>query len=435
MTRANKWWGVTPALVTATVVAWFMASGSWRLVGIWPLPARYVTDAPATLTSFADLAYLTAVADCMDQGVDFTVCDPYQRPFQPYGVVPGSLLNVLGIGLTDTGWLGTALAVTWVVLIGVLGVAIAARWRGAPAGLVAGLAALTVVGMSPPALLGIERGQIEVVIIALTGLGLGLVSSAARPIASIAGALALFTTVVLKYLSIGALVAFLAPVRWRFWGLMAGAASMVFLALNLSDLEIARETARADLVSTTRGSFSSTTSIVSLLVADPLAFTVPPDQVIDEGSVRLGGAAIFLILMLLWWVILRRTSIPIQVRALPDVTWNLIIGGGFVLIVPFFLGASHDYRLMFLALPLTGLLLWLGQPGVSPAIWVMVALVTVATVPAASMIPNDANFIMPEPVVVIGDLAATALLAGIASLYIFGWSRGSNSAQVANSEG
>lgn len=415
-----------PPSITAAVASWFISSAQWKLVGVWAEPARYLADAGPEVTSFADLAYLTAVADCMSAGTDITTCDPYGRPFQPYGVVPGSLLRFFGLGLSDTGTLGIGLVITWVILIGVLATAITFTWQRRIGGLLASLTALTVIAISPASLLGIERGQFEILIIGLVAIGLALITAPRQHVRGAMGAAALLFSVVLKYLSIGAFAAYLAPRRWRMWALIALGASLVFLVLNLSDLELARSTARADQVSTSRVMFSSTTAFVTWLVSDPLAFAAPPEQVINTGALRILGIALFIVLTAIAWRIQRVSGVAAAVRDLSALPWNFIIGGGFALIVPFFLGGSNDYRLMFLVLPVTGFALWLGHSGSESARasswnWTALALLVVAVIPAASMIPNDAGFIMPKAFLITGDLALAAGLAYIAALWVNAW--------------
>lgn len=429
-----------PPAITAAVASWFIAGAHWRIVGVWAEPARYSPNAGPEVTSYADLAYLTAIADCMANGTDITTCDPYGRPFQPYGVVPGSILRIAGLGLADTGALGIGLLVTWVFLIGVLAAVIAFNWQRKLSGLVGSLVFLTFIAISPASLLGIERGQFEILIISLVAIGLALITTPGQHVRGAIGAAGLFVSVVLKYLSIGAFAAYVAPRRWRWWALIALAASVLFLVLNLGDLELARSTARADQVSTSRVMFSSTTAFVTWLVEDPLAFAAPPDQVLDTGMLRIVGAALFLAITVVFWWIQRRSGIARDAVALKPLPWNFIIGGGFALIVPFFLGGSNDYRLMFLVLPITGYALWLGQiptelgttaPTDSTGSaqrnsvlfwnWLAMALLVIAVIPAASMIPSDSGFIMPKAALLIGDLALTIGLAYIAALWIHAW--------------
>ena len=94
---------LAPAIV-AVVVAWFLSSGRWDLVGIWIVPS--VIDWP---TGFGDLANVTDTADCLRAGEPLEGCDPYGRPFQPYVVLPARVLAALGLGLAQTGILGVAL--------------------------------------------------------------------------------------------------------------------------------------------------------------------------------------------------------------------------------------------------------------------------------------------------------------------------------------
>ena len=148
-----------PPAITTIMLWWLISSGSWKIFGIWTVPSVFGGN-----TGFADLAYITATADCMSAGTDIATCDPYGRPFTPYTVIPSSVLNALGLGLQQTGVLGVALAVIWVGLVGALSVLVVTRWRrdgaSGAAGLIAALAAITLLAISPSVLLGVERGTI-----------------------------------------------------------------------------------------------------------------------------------------------------------------------------------------------------------------------------------------------------------------------------------
>ena len=101
-----------PASIVATVLAFFISSGSWQALGIWPEPSII-----GGTTGFADLANQTATADCLRFGKDVTTCDPYGRPFTPYAVLPASILAAVNLGVSETGLLGVGLAFLYVITI------------------------------------------------------------------------------------------------------------------------------------------------------------------------------------------------------------------------------------------------------------------------------------------------------------------------------
>jgi len=75
------------------------------------------------------LAFITATADCFSVGeTNLDLCDPYGRPYTPYGLIPGKILAFFGIGFDQTWILGIALMLTWVLTILVLGYLVMRAW-------------------------------------------------------------------------------------------------------------------------------------------------------------------------------------------------------------------------------------------------------------------------------------------------------------------
>ena len=108
----------------------------------------------------------------------------------------------------------------------------------------------------------------------------------------------------------------------------------------------------------------------------------------------------------------------------PNLPWYLIVGGSFSLSIPYFLGASNDYRLILLLLPLTGLLVWIGttqNPALRLTLWIVATATTIAALTGASMIPNDSGFIVPKAILVFGDACLALTLAFGAALFINAW--------------
>lgn len=406
--RGRALLGLIPSAVAGTVVSFFLNSGRWGLVGIWVEPS--VIGWP---TGFADLANVTATSDCLITGDPIEMCDPYGRPFQPYVVLPARVLSAANLGLADTGYIGVALAALWIALIGALGTWIAARWQRSIGELLIALAALTIAAIAPPSLLAVERGTLDILVVALAATGLLVIAGAQGRLGVLLGSIALSIAVVIKYFAIGVFTAFIAPRRWRTLPLIAAGVCTLILVVNFSDLIQARETAKADQPSTTRILFSSTTSLVTLLTEDPAAFFPAEGQMIDMVTLRIIGSVIFATWVAVFFVLLRGIESP------PYASWLLITGGGFLLLLPYFLGDSNDYRLIGLLLPLAGVLHWRNRG--SARLWFPVILILVALITGSAMVPNEFGFLMPKPVIIAGDLALAGGLGFTGAVWLRGW--------------
>ena len=405
---------LVPAGIVAAVLAYFITSGAWQAFGIWPEPSII-----GWTTGFADLANQTATADCMRAGIDITTCDPYGRPFTPYAVFPGSVLAALGLGVQQTGILGVALAAVYVIVIWFLARTITRNWTRSPLGLVAFLAALTFASITPPALLLVERGQLDILILALATAGLAAFAATNRaaPILRALGAFGLFLSVALKYFNVGVFAAFLSPRRWSWWAGAGIITSAVFLAWNFGDLQTAQSTAGADGASTGRVMFGSSTLFVTIAVADPLAFGPPPEQVLPLALYTILGITILGVLTALWWLWFR----AIHLTEPPGVTWYWIVGSAGSVGLPYLLGASNDYRLILLLPLLAGVGAWLGRGGpTAPLVTVTTALlISLAT--NAWMIPSPSGSVLPEWAMLVGEIATAATLAFGLALLLRQW--------------
>jgi hypothetical protein len=364
-------------------------------------------------TSFADVANVTATADCLAAGEPIEGCDPYGRPFQPYVVLPARALNLLNLGLAETGYIGVALGVLWIVLVGAIAVWMVARWERRTGELLAALGAITIAAIAPPSLLAVERGTLDILVVSLAAAGLLVIAGSQGRAGVLFGSLALSVAVVLKYFAIGVFAAFLAPRRWRAMPLIAAGLCAIFLVVNFSNLIQARETAKADLPSTTRILFSSTTGMVTLLTEDPVAFFPAEGQVIDMVTLRIVGAVIFTAWVVVFLMLLRGIDSP------PYASWLLITGGGFLLLVPYFLGDSNDYRLIGLLLPLAGIVRW--RTCGPTRLWLPIILILLAMITGSAMVTNEFGFLMPKPVIIAGDMALAGGLAFAVAVWLRGW--------------
>jgi hypothetical protein len=191
----------------ATVAISLLRTNNWAAWGVEALPAM----TPSTV-SFADLANITATADCLANQVPIETCDPYGRPFQPYVELPAQLLNAANLGTNSTGAIGIALAVIFLLTITLVSITLALMWKKSTITLAGSQALIALIAISPASMLAIERGQIEqltlaLVIIALVTLSISPKSHfiSIKYLGSIASIIATTT----KYLSIGMFLPFI----------------------------------------------------------------------------------------------------------------------------------------------------------------------------------------------------------------------------------
>ena len=98
-----------PAAITLAFLGWLIGSGNWKIFGIWTLEST-----TGRTTGFGDLAFITATASCFSTenaggAIDLDTCDPYGRPYTPYGLIPGKVLAFFGLGFEQTWILGITL--------------------------------------------------------------------------------------------------------------------------------------------------------------------------------------------------------------------------------------------------------------------------------------------------------------------------------------
>lgn len=404
-----------PAFISGTLVCvvlgYLIATGNWNVAGIWIEPS--VIGWP---TGFADLASLTGTADCVRAGTDVTTCDPYGRPFQPYAMLPSALLVALGLGLAETGWLGVGLAVVYAVVVSALVWAVARTWTRSTWEFLGAAAIIVFTSLTPPALLGVERGQPEILVLAAAVIGLAF-TGRPRKLTSFLGATALFFSAILKYFNLGTFVAFLAPKRWSWWAAGSMIATALFLFANWTDVQIAQQTAGASGPSTSRVMFGAQTPWVTLVTEDPAAFFAPDDADLPLILFRIGSLVLIALLTLCWWFTLKRTN----AASIQRTAWSWLIGGIGAVALPFVLGNSNDYRLILLLPAMAGAFLWLGHNGPSAQLWLVTALIALASATNAWMIPNSAGWLMPKFALLAGDLALMAVIAFGIALFIRAW--------------
>ena len=412
-----------PAISTLVLLTWLITSGKWHIFGIWTLEST-----TGRSTGFGDLAFITATAGCFSAEnsgatINLDACDPYGRPYTPYGLIPGKILAFFGIGFDQTWILGIALMLVWVLTVFWLTYTLIKSWSRTNTELAFAIALITLLAISPTAMLAVERGTLDIVVVALAMFGLLGFKTSTKffPTRRWFSSFALFAAVTLKYFPLGLFAPFFAPKRWSLPATIGAAATAIFLVLNLDNLRSATQIAMADSLSTTRIMFSSTTGLVTLLVDDPLAFAPPADQALNETTLQIIGAALFAAITIALVFLMRRLTANHEI---PNHSWYLIVGGSFSLAIPYFLGASNDYRLILLALPLTGLLIWLGQdsnPALRVTLWIVATTTTIAALTGAAMIPNQSGFILPKAAIIFGDATLALSLAFGVALFINAW--------------
>lgn len=415
MTKAWIRWAsaLIPAITSSLITGYLLVSSNWRQWGV----ADMERMTPST-TSFADLANITLTADCINQGLPLEGCDPYGRPFQPYVVLPARVLAYLGIGLDQTGIPGTLLALTTVAVVTGLALLIAARWQRRPVGLIVVQIALALSAVSPGVILGMERGQIEQLTLALVTMAL-LVLGSNKPVKWL-GALASVLATAIKYLTVGMFLAFANKdaLQRRPWAVItAVAASALFLLLSFPQIMQAAETSGSATPQTTMSAFGLNATIATPFSGSPL-FYFPPENIgAMWPTLRIIGFIAFAAATMVAYLIVRRTSLPDT----SSYAWTLTVGSGGVLLLPYLIGSSHDYRLVFLIPFLAGAALWWGASPDRPVLPAFLVLAsTLALVTSASMVPTPQEWRWPTWFVIVGDFGLFCLLAVTAALALAG---------------
>jgi Glycosyltransferase family 87 len=199
--------------VSLVVVDSTTGSAHWTKFGVGAGP-----------TNFLDTGALTSAWECVRRGVEafpINQCDPLGRPFDyPRWV---SRLTFLGLGEGDTEALGVLIASLFYV---------AALLVTGPLTLGEGLL-YAVMLLSPPVLLGVERGNGDLLMFALVALGVGLV----RRSAWLGGAPIAFAAAAKLYPALALAILFRKRSRFAagaFWA----ALFVVYVALTLHDIRV-----------------------------------------------------------------------------------------------------------------------------------------------------------------------------------------------------
>jgi hypothetical protein len=266
-------------------------------------------------------------------------------------------------------------------------------------------------------MLAIERGQIEQLTLALVVAAL-LAFSAKNTTTRYAGSLTSLVATGTKYLSVGMFLPFINRSLFTKANkavILALALSAVFLLWSISDVLRATDTSGASTPQTTKSAFSVTTLLATVYSPESVTYAPSAEVLTNWPTIKLASYAIFIALAITWILILkiRRTStqsLPTTSRA-----WILTLGAGGVLLFPYLLGNSHDYRLIFLIPLITGSLL-LSQEQRIIGITLTIA-AAIAAITSASMIATPNGWELPTPLTIVGDTALMVLLSGITALW------------------
>jgi len=179
----------------------------------------------------------------------------------------------------------------------------------------------------------------------------------------------------------------------------------------------AAETSGSGNPQTSMSAFGLTATIATPLSGSPLYYGPPEHIAAIWPTLRLIGFAIFIVLVAAFFVIIRGAQLP----ATNSPAWTLTIGSGGVLLLPYLIGSSHDYRLIFLILLISGAGIWLGTSSDSRARTVsafVVAASTLSVLTSASMLPTPQGWRWPAWIVIFGDLGLIMVLALVLVLAI-----------------
>ena len=295
--------------------------------------------------SFADLRSVTSAWDCVRKGIQpfpNNPCDPFHRPYN-YPRIWAQLGRV-GLGQGDTVPLGIAIAVVFfAAALAVTGPL--KLWEGAVYG-----AAL----IAPATMLGVERGNVDLLLFALIVLGLVLVRRNAW-----AGAAPIVLAGILKYYPAFAGVV-LVRVRRRWHAAIASAVILVAYAVaTIDDIRTLRHVVPRVVVN----SYGAGVVVEALR----LAGVGWAQSAAEVRYVRLGVIALGLLLGLAF-LLLGRAGGTLDERRL-DAFW----AGAAIYIATYVFENNFDYRLVFLLLCVPQLCAWTRNGG-SPAPWPAAAL-------------------------------------------------------------
>jgi hypothetical protein len=321
--------GVLVVLFFAALLSYRGVTGTtpWATVGIEPGDK-----------SFADLRSITSSWDCERKRIEpfpNNPCDPFHRPANYPRV--WTRLGVFGVGEGDTVPLGVA-----------IGIVFFAAALAATGPLTLGEGAVYSVGLLAPAtVLGVERGNVDLLMFALVVLGLLLVRRSPW-----AGAFPIVLASVLKLFPAFALVSFV-RLRRRWPALLASVVAIcVYGVVTLNDIRTLRHVIPRVVVN----SYGAGVAVEALRLAH-VSWVQSPAEV---RYVRL--AVLALGVLLAYTLVLVRPASAAAVTSgglRLDAFWV----GAAVYVGTYALESNFDYRLAFLLLCVPQLCTWVRRDG------------------------------------------------------------------------
>jgi len=322
-----------------TSYSYVHGSAPWTTVGV-----------NAYKTKFEDMQSVTSSWDCTRRGIQafpHNPCDPQGRPANYPRI--WTHLGVFGLGLGDTRALGVALGIVFYLA------ALLVPGRLSPREGVLYAALL----LAPATLLGVERGNVDLLMFALVALGVGLVRrspwAGGAPIV-LAGVLKLFPAFAL---------AVLARRRAR-WAALAVSVVLlgVYAVATLDDIR----TLRSVIPRVVKNSYGA--GVVSQALHE--AGVSWAQSAASVRYIRLGVITAGLLAAAALVLLARRrgTFSPSELRL--DAFW----AGAAVYAGTYLFGSNFDYRLVFLILCVQQLCTW-AREGDAPAPWPAAAIVAI----------------------------------------------------------
>lgn len=358
---------------------------------LWAVGGRYHWDilgVPVLHFPYGDLRSVTSAWECTRKGISVMAanpCDPMRRSANYPGIWMAP--SHLGFGVGDTIWLGRAIAAAFLVA------AIAVLPAGAR---VADAFVYGAAVCSPSVMLGIDRGNVDILLFALVVLAVLLYRHGHGRAAPLAHALVLFTAV-LKLFPIFAAGLFLGD-RSRRGVLLLSA---TFAAFGVYCLWILDELRVIWRVTPQPSDYAYGIRICSEWIASLAGNT----------SLRALDLVIAVVVVV-GVVILRRRlhdSLPIAADMPGRRDLDLFVAGAGIYVLTYVLFRSYEYRLVFLLLALPQLLRWAraGRALAQLSLAALLAVLWLDLRPKA----NVFGFHTPLAVVALEQLVLFALLA------------------------
>ena len=322
-----------------TAFSYAHGSAPWRTIGV-----------DALKTKFEDMQSVTSSWDCTRKGIQAfpnNPCDPQGRPANYPRM--WTHFGIFGLGLGDTVPLGIALGVVFYLAA----LLIPGRMTAREGVLYAALL------LSPATLLGVERGNVDLLMFALIALGVGVVRRS-----SWAGAAPIVLAAALKLFPAFAL-AVLVRKRERWAALAVSVVVLgVYAVATLDDIR----TLRNVIPRVTTNSYGA--GVVAQALEE--AGVSWAQSAAESRYIRLSVIALGVLAAVALVALARRSGARVTREVRLDAFW----GGAAVYAGTYVFGNNFDYRLVFLILCVPQLCTWAREGG-SPALWPTAAIVAI----------------------------------------------------------